>query len=873
MRRLTKIAAAIRSRARLALVGCANDGDEAGGRRGTTSATATATAPRSVWPTTSAAVATSRSTTPLPPAWTGRRGARRHLHRGRGHRRRGRSPARTACAPWPRPATTRSSGSASPTPRRRPVAPDYPDVNFAMIDDPRRGRDNVAYLGFAEEQGSFLVGAAAALKTQADHVGFVGGVDIPLIQKFEAGYVAGVEAVNPDIKVDVTYHRGADLAGFNDPAKGKAAAEGMYDDGADIVYHAAGGSGAGVFDAAAEAGDGKWAIGVDSDQYLTASDAGQPRHPHLDAQAGRLGGVRLHPVGRRRQPLSRLPVLRPEGRRRRLLHHRWLQSTTSPPARRLQAADQRRRDQGPDQPSMTAPGAAGPGHAVASPGPAAGPDLSGPQPTTTCNQRRTTATASPGRDASSAGSASGSPAWSPTTTSTSRSAGTVHALVGENGAGKSTLMKILYGVQKPDEGTIEVNGEDGLVRLARPTRSPAGIGMVFQHFMLADNLTVLENVVLGAEKLHGIGDEGAREINEISDAVRLRPRPRRAGRGPRRRRPAAGGDPQGALPRRQDHHPRRADRRCWSRRRSTRSSTTCASSRREGHTVLFISHKLDEVLAIADDITVIRRGTTVATRAAGRRHRRELAELMVGSELPSPETEESTVTDRSVLEVRDLTAPRLDGRAAADRHRPHASTAARCSASPASRATARPSSSRRSWACAQPAGQVVLAGQDISGWGTRERREGGHRLHPRGPAPARPAARRAAVGEPHPGPPDPQPASRGSWIDRAARARTPSASSSEYDVRTPGIDTTRPRPLRRQPAEVHRRPRDERRARPADRRPPDPRRRRRRRRRRSGTTSGGPPRGPRGAAHLRRPRRADRPLRPDPGDPARPARR
>ena len=76
-------------------------------------------------------------------------------------------------------------------------------------------------------------------------------------------------------------------------------------------------------------------------------------------------------------------------------------------------------------------------------------------------------------------------------------AGTVHALVGENGAGKSTLMKILYGVQKPDDGTIRINGEPGHVQVARPTRSTHGIGMVFQHFMLADNLTVLENVVLG----------------------------------------------------------------------------------------------------------------------------------------------------------------------------------------------------------------------------------------------------------------------------------------------------------------------------------------------------------------------------------------
>src|SRR5689334_5181893 len=93
---------------------------------------------------------------------------------------------------------------------------------------------------------------------------------------------------------------------------------------------------------------------------------------------------------------------------------------------------------------------------------------------------------------------------------------TVHALIGENGAGKSTLMKILYGVQKPDAGTITVDGTE--VHFSSPTDAiKVGIGMVFQHFMLADNLTVLENVVLGAEKLHGIGDDARREVLRISD--------------------------------------------------------------------------------------------------------------------------------------------------------------------------------------------------------------------------------------------------------------------------------------------------------------------------------------------------------------------
>jgi len=155
------------------------------------------------------------------------------------------------------------------------VSEEYPDVDFAIIDDASLADSaNVASLVFAEEQGSFLVGAAAALKSETGEIGFVGGVETPLIQKFEAGYVAGAEAVNPDVTVDVTYlTQVPDFSGFGDPAKGKTAAQGMFDNGADIVYHAAGGSGGGVFEAASESGN--LAIGVDSDQYTTADPSVQ----------------------------------------------------------------------------------------------------------------------------------------------------------------------------------------------------------------------------------------------------------------------------------------------------------------------------------------------------------------------------------------------------------------------------------------------------------------------------------------------------------------------------------------------------------------------------------------------------------------------
>lgn len=148
------------------------------------------------------------------------------------------------------------------------VAPQFPDTQFGLIDSEDAKGDNIANLVFTENEGSFLVGVAAALKTKTKNVGFVGGVNVPLIKKFEAGYKAGVKAVDPKIKIQSTYlTQPPDFSGFGDPAKGRTAAEGMFDGGADVVYHAAGGSGLGVFQAA-KAAKGL-AIGVDSDQYNT----------------------------------------------------------------------------------------------------------------------------------------------------------------------------------------------------------------------------------------------------------------------------------------------------------------------------------------------------------------------------------------------------------------------------------------------------------------------------------------------------------------------------------------------------------------------------------------------------------------------------
>src|SRR6478672_9771991 len=153
------------------------------------------------------------------------------------------------------------------------LAKEYPNVNFAVVDyaistdkagNPIPPPPNVAALKFKEEEGSFLVGALAALVSQSKKVGFVGGMDVPLIQKFEVGFKAGVRSVCPKCTV-VSQYAGVTPIAFRNPGKGKELALSQYQQGVDVIYHASGSTGLGVFEAARQTG--KYAIGVDADQY------------------------------------------------------------------------------------------------------------------------------------------------------------------------------------------------------------------------------------------------------------------------------------------------------------------------------------------------------------------------------------------------------------------------------------------------------------------------------------------------------------------------------------------------------------------------------------------------------------------------------
>jgi basic membrane protein A len=142
------------------------------------------------------------------------------------------------------------------------VADDYPDTKFAII-DMVTDKPNVRSVVFNEHEGSYLVGMLAAMKSESGTVGFVGGMDIPLIRKFACGYVQGAKAANPDATV-IQNMTGTTPAAWGDPVKGAELTKAQISQGADVVYHAAGGTGVGVLQAAAD--EGILGIGVDSNQ-------------------------------------------------------------------------------------------------------------------------------------------------------------------------------------------------------------------------------------------------------------------------------------------------------------------------------------------------------------------------------------------------------------------------------------------------------------------------------------------------------------------------------------------------------------------------------------------------------------------------------
>lgn len=403
-------------------------------------------------------------------------------------------------------------------------------------------------------------------------------------------------------------------------------------------------------------------------------------------------------------------------------------------------------------------------------------------------------------------------------------------------------MKILYGMQKPDEGTIAIDGTKA--SFASPADAIAlGIGMVHQHFMLADNLTVLENVVLGGEKLYGIGAKARNKIKEISDAYGLGVRPdvlvEDLGVADRQRveilkvlyrgaRTLILDEPTAVLV------PQEVEA-LFDNLRELKA---------EGLTVIFISHKLGEVLSVADEITVIRRGTTVGTADPRTTTTKQLAELMVGSELPSPETRESTVTTVPMLKVADLHLATTDPDGVVREvlssvsftiHKGEVLGIAGVEGNGQAELVEAIMGMR-----IPDGGVITLDTTDISTAPTRKRREDGigyipEDRHRHGLLLEAPSGRTASSAT---SPRSPTPRARSSTTRPPARTPSGSCASTTCAPRHRGH---RGVPVRRQPAEADRRPRDEPQPQAADRRAPHPGRGRRRAGADLGPDPGGPP--------------------------------
>ncbi|BAN01435.1 ABC transporter ATP-binding protein [Ilumatobacter coccineus] len=370
--------------------------------------------------------------------------------------------------------------------------------------------------------------------------------------------------------------------------------------------------------------------------------------------------------------------------------------------------------------------------------------------------------------------------------------GEIHAICGENGAGKSTLMKMLYGMQAPDEGRMLVDGKE--VHLDSPSEAiELGIGMVHQHFMLAEQLTVLENVILGSEpvKSGGVIDfkEARSHFDEVGEAYGLTIDPddlvETLEVGERQRVEIIKvlfrgaeililDEPTAVLV------PQEVEE-LFRNMRELKAN---------GATILFIDHKLDEVLEIADSITVLRQGRTIATVDPNDVTAGDLAELMVGSELPTPDTTDSTVTDEVMLSVSDVTVLDADERPVVDNvsldiRRGEIVGIAGVEGNGQHELVS------AIMGMLEPArGTVSLGGERIDDWSVRERREAGvayvpQDRHSEGLLLNAPLWENAALG--HQTQP---PYAKGIWIDREGSRSNTERIREIYDVRTPNVDVS-----------------------------------------------------------------------------------
>ena len=531
----------------------------------------------------------------------------------------------------------------------------YEDANFVLLDGiPHPGdynaevKSNTVSIFFAEHESGFLAGVAAALQLQEGQIGFIGGMEIPPVQKFNWGFQQGVDYANENLGTAITIaaenvvYQGS----FDNVAAGQQLAAQMFDKGIDAIFCAAGGVGVGAINEAkarAKSGEEVWIIGVDVDQYAEGIYEGDKSiiltsaMKRIDRAAYDMIEAKLNGTFPGGQTLTldatnggvSIPDENPN-------LSSDVEAKVAEVSDMLKAGDITVLAEQGELIKLT--NLPNPGRFIRNAPFFLFTEAAMEHVVEMLNIRKEF----PGIVAND-------------NVSIDLRKGEILALLGENGAGKSTLMSILFGLYKPDRGSIRIRGEEE--HISNPTQAnDLGIGMVHQHFKLVHNFTITENIVLGLEPKKGLAMDlasAAARIRELSEHYGLNVDP-----------DAVIEDVSVGMQQRVEILKmlyRNAEVLIFDEPTSVLTPQEIQDLIQimrnlieEGKSIILITHKLKEIKAIADRCTVIRRGKVIGTVEVADTSEAEMARMMVGREVSFTVDKEEREPGEVILEIENL---------------------------------------------------------------------------------------------------------------------------------------------------------------------------------------------------------------------------